>query len=83
MRSLHAVLSNDYGLDLTGWTLSEARDISPDGRVIVGWGINPSGKQEAWIASLDTTVIPEPLSMAFMGSLRRRGGLSAAEAEET
>jgi len=36
--------------------------------VVVGCGNHPSGKQEAWIASLDTTVIPEPISMAFMGS---------------
>ena len=28
---MKAVLKNDFGLDLTGWHLIEARDISPDG----------------------------------------------------
>jgi hypothetical protein len=43
------------GLDLTGWTLAEATGVSADGTVIVGRGINPSGKTEAWIA-----IVPEP-----------------------
>jgi len=29
------------GLDLTGWTLEESRDVSADGTVIVGIGTNP------------------------------------------
>jgi probable HAF family extracellular repeat protein len=43
------------GLDLAGWTLAAATGVSADGTVIVGRGINPSGKTEAWIA-----IIPEP-----------------------
>ena len=43
------------GADLTGWSLSIAWDISDDGRTIFGWGSNPSGDAEAWVA-----VIPEP-----------------------
>jgi probable HAF family extracellular repeat protein len=54
MRVLQTVLQSDYGLDLTGWTLQNAADISPDGKVIVGWGINPSGHQEAFRVVLDT-----------------------------
>ncbi len=50
MRLLQDVLVNDYGLDLTGWTLTDARDVAEDGTVIVGAGINPSGDQEAWRA---------------------------------
>ncbi|ESA36013.1 extracellular haf family [Leptolyngbya sp. Heron Island J] len=53
IRSLKAVLTNDYGLNLTGWTLAEARSISADGSTIVGTGFNPQGQQEAWIANLD------------------------------
>ena len=53
MRELDQVLT-DLGLDLTGWTLVEARDISADGRTIVGTGTNGSGQSGAWIA-----VIPE------------------------
>lgn len=52
MRSLKDVLAGDYGLDLTGWTLTIAKDISDDGRTIIGEGINPEGYSQAWIARL-------------------------------
>lgn len=51
MRSLRTVLVNDFGLDLTGWTLGTADGISADGLVIVGAGIR-LGRAEAWIANL-------------------------------
>jgi probable HAF family extracellular repeat protein len=51
MRDLADVLTG-LGLDLTGWTLTEARGISADGRVIVGTGTNPQGATEAWRADL-------------------------------
>ena len=51
MRSLKALLVNDLGLG-AGWTLTRALDISDDGRVIVGYGINPSGQGESWRAVL-------------------------------
>lgn len=38
------------GLDLTGWTLTRAVDISGDGTTIVGWGRSPRTLREAWIA---------------------------------
>jgi hypothetical protein len=41
MRILEDVLVNDYALDLTGWTLQEARGIFDDGLTIVGSVINP------------------------------------------
>lgn len=58
LRRLADALVNDFGLDLTGWQLLNASDISDDGSTIVGWGINPSGAQEAWRA-----VIPEPTAI--------------------
>ena len=72
MRDLQTVLVDDYGLDLTGWSLSTARDVSADGRAIVGWGVNPAGDMEAWIVT-----VPEPvaLSLVAIGGLaltRRR-----------
>jgi len=54
MRSLQQLLTDD-GLNLTGWTLQDARAISADGNTIIGTGRDPSGNSQAWIA-----VIPEP-----------------------
>ncbi len=74
MRPLWSVLTSDYGLDLTGWTLASAYDISDDGRVIVGYGTH-NGNTEAWMA-----VIPEPDSMVLvaMGVFLCAGALLAA-----
>jgi len=74
MRSLVDILTIDCGIDLTGWLLSDARDISADGRTIVGNGWDPAGNKMAWIAT-----IPEPSSCALAllaGAfvLRRRHG---------
>ena len=43
------------GLNLDGWTLTEATGISADGTVLVGHGVNSAGATEAWLA-----VVPEP-----------------------
>jgi uncharacterized membrane protein len=51
MRQLHAVLLN-AGLDVAGWTLSEATGISADGRTIVGTGIDPKGQRQGWMVVL-------------------------------
>lgn len=51
MRNLKDMLEEEYGLDLTGWTLQWAMDMSDDGTVIVGRGINPDGNQEGWRVS--------------------------------
>ena len=66
MKNLKDVLVKDCGLDLTGWTLSAAYGISDYGLTIVGAGYNPSGSEEAWIAT-----IPEPATICLLalGSL--------------
>jgi len=56
MRDLKTVLVNDFGLNLTGWTLFDARGVSDDGRTVVGFGENPSGDTEAWIAYMSDAV---------------------------
>ena len=52
MQPLREVLVRQHGLDLTGWTLAAATAISDDGRTIVGYGRNPRGETEGWIARL-------------------------------
>jgi len=61
MRELRVVLESDYGLDLTGWALVEVLDISEDGNTFVGFGTNPQGITEGWIAT-----IPEPSTLGLL-----------------
>jgi probable HAF family extracellular repeat protein len=73
MRNLKGVLQSEYGLDLTGWTLTEATAISDDGLTIVGSGTNPDGHAEAWIATLcpppepPCELIPEEIASMDVG----------------
>jgi probable HAF family extracellular repeat protein len=57
MRELRSVLESEHGIDLTGWQLVTAIDVSADGLTIAGNGVNPVGQIEAWVAT-----IPEPSS---------------------
>ena len=57
MRGIQDMLVDDYGLDLTGWTLGAARAISADKTTIVGYGINPDGHTEAWRATIPPPVV--------------------------
>jgi len=52
MRSVADVLTHDFGLNLSGWTLEGATGISADGDTIVGDGTNPMGNPEGWIATI-------------------------------
>jgi probable HAF family extracellular repeat protein len=61
MQSLKDILENS-GLDLTGWTLGVANGLSADGLTVVGYGTNPQGNEEAWIAT-----IPEPATICLFG----------------
>ena len=45
MQSLQDVLTDDYGLDLSGWQLLVATDVTPDGSTITGYENNPSGPE--------------------------------------
>jgi uncharacterized membrane protein len=46
------LLAQGLGPALRGWTLIEATDVSADGTVIVGNGLNPDGEEEAWVVTL-------------------------------
>jgi uncharacterized membrane protein len=72
MRSLQDVLT-DEGLDLTGWTLHVAHGISADGKTIVGWGVNPDGNTEAWIAHVSPVPIPGAMWLLSSGLISLMG----------
>ena len=59
LRLLQDVLTRDYGLDLTGWTLQNALGVSADGSTIVGGGLSPAGRGEGFVA-----ILPEPAAGA-------------------
>jgi len=54
---LEDILTEELGLDLGEWRLSEGYGISDDGLTITGYGVNPQGRNEAFIAH-----VPEPAS---------------------
>jgi probable HAF family extracellular repeat protein len=66
MRSLRDLLLPDAGNALDGWTLDTVNAISADGQTVVGWGVNPNGQHEAWVARLGQSV-PEPASWVLVG----------------
>jgi probable HAF family extracellular repeat protein len=77
MRSITDLLAS-AGVDTSGWWLRSATAVSDDGKIIVGWGVNPEGKSRSWLADLSATV-PEPSSichvaLALMFALHRARG---------
>ncbi|GBF80883.1 PEP-CTERM sorting domain-containing protein [Aphanothece sacrum] len=75
----------DLGLDLTGWGALEVADISNDGSTIVGFGVNPDGNIEAWVAGInDTQAVPEPSSVLGLLALGSFGiGLGLKKAKKS
>jgi probable HAF family extracellular repeat protein len=71
MRSIQNLLENEYGLDLTGWTLISATCISNDALIIAGTGKNPNGKKEAWVA----TFPPPPANLISFSELAKQWGI--------
>lgn len=72
-RRLDHWLSTEHHVDLTGWLLVAATGVSGDGRTIVGYGINPEGRTQAY-----AVVIPAPTAWLVPAATlliwrRRRG----------
>jgi len=66
------------GLDLAGWTLTEATGLSRDGLTIVGQGINAAGQEEGWVVRLSgAAAVPEPASFAMLALGGFAAGLAA------
>ena len=70
IRDLKEVLIADDSLEssLAGWEYFEARDVSSDGltMTIVGNG-EFEDNDRAWIARIDSAVVPEPSSLILLG----------------
>lgn len=58
MRDVRQMLTDEYGIDMTGWWLGRVTAISYDGTIFGGHGINPEGDEEGWIVT-----IPEPSTL--------------------
>jgi uncharacterized membrane protein len=58
LQRLLEVLVSNGATGLTGWTLLQASAVSANGRWIAGWGYNPDGQEEAFLAD----VAPIPLA---------------------
>jgi hypothetical protein len=58
-RRLADVLT-EHGLDVSGWALEQATGLSASGRTVVGWGTNPSGDTEGFVATLPAAAAPAP-----------------------
>ncbi len=56
MVPLADVLEEEYGVDLQGWHLMQARAISDDGLVMAGSGWNSLGEEDTWVVRLPITV---------------------------
>ncbi len=69
MRLLQEVLEVDYALDLTGWTLSQALDVSDDGKTIIGIGEHDGNSPEAWVAHLPTYPVPVIPTVSASGAI--------------
>jgi probable HAF family extracellular repeat protein len=58
MQTLLDVLLMQGAAGLSGWTLLQANGVSADGRSIAGYGINPDGAYQAFVARLDPVPLP-------------------------
>jgi hypothetical protein len=56
MQSVGEVFALDIGVLPDGWIPQVAAGITPDGKYVVGEGLNPNGELEAWLAFLGDPV---------------------------
>jgi len=63
-----ALVSQGLASELQGWDLISASDISYDGSIIIGNGVNSNGIREGWVARIDLNAltVPEPSSLILL-----------------
>ncbi len=71
-RSIADILTGHFGVDLGGWTLTNAASVSADGRVIVGTATNAEGEFQPWIATIPAPGTVGGLAIAAVAVLRGR-----------
>ena len=73
MRSLASVLEGG-GANLNGWTLQVASDISANGITVTGWGTDPTGKVQPFVAQLPepSVLLLVPATALVLGRRRNR-----------
>lgn len=76
MERLFDVLVENGATGLTGWHLNNVR-ISGDGKWVVGWGINPAGETQAFLANISPVPVPPAVylfgsALGLMGVMRRK-----------
>lgn len=83
MRNLVDVLVElGLGSAMAGWSLEQAIAVSADGLTVTGWGYNPAGDEEAWVAHLGQPSLVEiptasNAALALFGVLLAVAGLVA------
>lgn len=74
MQKLLDVLLMQGATGLDGWTLLQASGVSADGRTIAGYGINPTGMYQAYVATVNAVPVPAAVWL-FGGALGALGWL--------
>ncbi len=93
MRNIQSLLTQEYGVDLDGWNLSDVVDISDDGLTLVGNCERESWEHSGWIATLPAPPsltelvivgpnhVPERTSQSFHAVARYDDGSEADVSE--
>ncbi len=68
MQKLFDVLLLEGATGLSGWTLLQATGVSADGRTIAGYGLNPLGQPQAFLATI-ADMVPNPFSFISQGDI--------------
>ncbi len=67
MQSVADLLIAD-GINLGGWDPKFAEALSPNGNIIVGFGIDPNENTEAWIADIPISSTPLPATLPLFAA---------------